>query len=538
MNGNTCPGDLSPRYPRGLYGGRMRLVPPGQRHGIGGKIVGRANTGQPGYVGIALPDTRHHLHILGPTGTGKSTLMLNMILDDCAAGRGTAVFDPKGDLINDLLDRLPAECGDRLILIDPAEIDAPPALNLLDPVHGTPHQVAAHVTAVMGQVWSRWWGHRTADIAHHALLTLAHLPGATLGQLPRLLSDGDWRAETVEKVKGIAARRDPWQVQTLAEFWRAYEQGSDASRAAAVAPLLAKLRLVLAHPLAAALFGVPSTTFRLPDVLRGAILLVRLPKGIVGEDGCRLIGSLLLAGLWQATAARAGVPEHQRLDASIWADECHNFLHLPIGLEDALAEARGLRVSFALAHQYLGQLPDSMAAAIDSNARNKIYFALAPDDAHRLQRHVAPFLDESDLIRQGGFEVVLRPVAGGKAIPPVTADTLPPPGAAKDRAGQLRHTARALCGLPAEARHQLLLDTKSAAPSASMADAASDSATGLGSPAVKGFTKRPAAESLTDPLADPLAPRLVSEPATQPATPGTSSPQVNPSQQEPSCVRD
>lgn len=446
---------VSPKYPGTLYGGKMVLVPADQRYGTGGKIVGKANTGRPGYVGIGLPETRQHLHILGPTGTGKSTLMLNMILDDCIAGRGTAVFDPKGDLINDLLDRLPAECGSRLILIDPAETKAPPALNLLDPVHGTPHQVAAHVTAVMGQVWSRWWGHRTADIAHHALLTLAHVPDATLAQLPRLLSDTEWRAQVVAKVKHLAAKTDPWQMQTLGEFWSAYEQGSDGSRAAAVAPLLAKLRLVLAHPLASALFGVARTTFRLPDVLRGAILLVRLPKGIVGEDGCRLIGSLLLAGLWQATAARAAVPEHRRLDATVVADECHNFLHLPIGLEDALAEARGLRVSFVLAHQYLGQLPDSMAAAIDSNCRNKVYFALAPDDARRVQRHVGPFLDETDLTRQGSFEVVLRPVAGSKTLPPVTADTMAAPAARKGRAGTLRAAARELAGLDNKDRRRL-----------------------------------------------------------------------------------
>jgi hypothetical protein len=115
-------------------------------------VVGRANAGRPVLAGISLPDTRHHIHVFGPTGTGKTTLLLRMVLDDVVAGRGVAVFDPsKGDLIRDLLDRLPAGCGDRLVIIDPDEQQAPPALNLLDPAAGSPHQIAANATSVMAK---------------------------------------------------------------------------------------------------------------------------------------------------------------------------------------------------------------------------------------------------------------------------------------------------------------------------------------------------------------------------------------------------
>ncbi|MBT8227506.1 MAG: type IV secretory system conjugative DNA transfer family protein [Dactylosporangium sp.] len=434
---------------------RLRLVDPDQRRGLGGKVIGVANAGHRVKVGISLPDTRHHLHLLGPTGTGKSSLLLRMILDDAANGRGVAVFDPKGDLIRDLLARLPAACGDRLVIIDPDETTAPPALNLLDPVTGggSPHNVAAHVTGVMAKVWSRWWGHRTADITHHALLTLAHTPGATLAHLPRLLSDYHWRHR---RVAAATRRIGTWQAGTLAEFWDGFDVLPPGHRASLTAPLLAKLRLVLTHPLAAGLFGVPATTFTLADILDGGILLARLPKGSLGEDGCRLVGSLLLAGLWQATAARSRSPEDQRLDCAVVVDECHNFLHLPIGIDDALAEARGLRTSFVLAHQYLGQLSHEMAEAIDANARNKVYFALAPRDAADQARHVRPWLDDGDLTRLGGFEVVLRSVAGGRVIPPVTADTLPPPRPVPGRAERLRQAARERTGLETERRRILL----------------------------------------------------------------------------------
>ena len=442
---------------------RLNLVPLAERYGIGGKVIGVANAGPRVRVGISLPDCRYHLHVLGPTGTGKTTLLLRMILDDVAAGRGVAAFDPaKGDLIRDLLARLPAECGDRLVLIDPDEQAAPPAINLLDPsVHGgSAHDVAANLTAVMAKVWSRWWGHRTADICYHGLLTLAHLDGATLAQLPRLLSDAGWRAA---RVNAVTRSLNAWEGNTLGEFWDGFNELPAAQRSGLVAPLLSRLRLVLAHPLAMSLFGVPATTFSFADILDGGVLLCRLPKGVIGEDGTRLVGSLLLAGLWQATTARARIAEDQRPDAAIYLDETHNFLHLPIGIDDALAEARGLHTSFVLAHQYLGQLSGQMAEAIDANARNKVYFALAPRDAIDQARHLRPYLDDGDLIRLDGYEIVLRPVANGRIVPPVTADTEPPPPAEPGRAGELRRAARKHTGLSVKVRRRLLGESATAA---------------------------------------------------------------------------
>jgi hypothetical protein len=442
----------------------LNLVPADQRYGLGGKVIGTANAGPRVRVGISLADCRHHIRILGPTGTGKTVLLENMILDDVEAGRGVAAFDPaKGDLIRDLLDVLPAECGDWLVVVDPAETKAPPAINLLDPAThgGSPHDVAAHITSVMAKVWSRWWGDRMTEFAYHGLLTLAYLPGSTLAQLPRLLSDATWRAG---RVQAVLDRLGAWEAATLAEFWEGFNALSAGQRAGLVAPLLSRLRLVLAHPLANGLFGVPAATFSFADILDGGVLLCRLPKGILGEDGTRLVGSLLVAGLWQATAARARTPEHARLDASVYLDEAHNFLHLPIGIDDALAEARGLHTSFVLAHQYIGQLSREMAEAIDANARNKVYFALAPKDAIDQSHHVKPWLDDGDLMRLGGYEVVLRPVVGGRAARPVTADTLPPPEPQPGRADALCRAARDRTGLDMRKRRALLGDAATAQP--------------------------------------------------------------------------
>jgi hypothetical protein len=336
-------------------------------------------------------------------------------------------------------------------------------------VHGgSPHDVAAHITSVMSKVWSRWWGDRMTEFAYHGLLTLAYLPGSTIAQLPRLLSDAKWRAG---RVTAVTESLGAWEAGTLAEFWEGFNALPAGQRAGLVAPLLSRLRLVLAHPLATGLFGVARTTFGFADILDGGVLLARLPKGVLGEDGTRLVGSLLLSGLWQATAARARIPEHERLDAAVVLDECHNFLHLPIGIDDALAEARGLHTSFVLAHQYLGQLSREMEEAIDANARNKVYFALAPKDAVDQAHHVKPWLDDGDLMRLGGYEVVLRPVSRGRAVRPVTADTIAPPLPQPGRAERLRAAARRRTGLDQKKRRALLGDTvtaTAAAPSRSI----------------------------------------------------------------------
>jgi hypothetical protein len=452
---------------------RLDLVPSDQRQGLEGKVIGVANTGPAVRVGVSLADCRQHVHVCAPTGAGKTVLLQNMICDDVTAGRGVAAFDPaKGDMVRDLLDVLPRSCGSRLVLVDPEEVTAVPAINLVDPdTHGgSAHDVAAHITAVMAKVWSRWWGDRMTEFAYHGLLTLAYLPGSTLAHLPRLLSDTRWRSG---RVRAVVDRLGVWEAGTLAEFWEGFNAMSTGQRGALVAPLLSRLRLVLAHPLASALFGVPASTFSFTDILDGGVLLARLPKGILGEDGTRLVGSLLVSGLWHAALGRARLPEAQRLDAAIYLDEAHNLLHLPIGVEDALAESRGLRTSWVLAHQYGGQLSREMAEAIAANARNKVFFALAPKDARDQVDHVRPWLDEGDLMRLGGFEVVLRPVSGGRAVRPVTATTLPPPPPIPGRADQLRAAARRRTGLSAKLRRELLADAATAPAPDSADDEAS-----------------------------------------------------------------
>jgi len=290
---------------------RLRLVPPDSPRRRAVKPLGVAPLGEPVLIGLSVHDARHHLHIPGPTGTGKTTLILNLACAEARAGRGLAVFDPKGDLIRDLLDRLPESVARRLVLIDPDEQEAPPALNLFD-LGSDPEAVADQLVGVMAKVWAQYWGPRTDDLARHAVLTLAHLPGATLADLPVLLADAGYRRRVLREV-----RRRAGDVETagLTAFWAWYDELTPAQASVQIGPLLSKLRAVLSRRFAAQLFGVGASTFRLKEILDGGVLLVRLPPTL-GDDTVRLVGSLLLAALLHAASDRADQPEDERLDPS------------------------------------------------------------------------------------------------------------------------------------------------------------------------------------------------------------------------------
>ncbi len=159
---------------------------------------------------------------------------------------------------------------------------------------------------------------------------------------------------------------------------------------------------------------------------RGGILLARLPKGQLGEETAKLMGSFVFACVWQAATARARMPEPERRDASIYVDEAHNVLNLAGSVGDMLAEARGYHLSLVLAHQNLTQLPRETQLALSANARNKIFFSCSPEDAHQLARHTMPELDEHDLSHLDAYTAAARLVVASRETAAFTLRTRPP----------------------------------------------------------------------------------------------------------------
>ena len=359
----------------------------------------------------------------GPRVSGKSTLLTNLVLGDVDAGRGVVVIDPKGDLITDLLRPAPRSGAEsRTVLIDPEDPDAAPILNVLS--GPDPDLVVDNLVGIFRSIFAAFWGPRTDDVLRAACLTLlrhARPPGAStsLADVPRLLADDTFRAPMVAAVADDTVG--------LGGFWDSYEAMSEASRAQVIGPLMNKLRAFLLRDFVRQVVGRPDSSFDMGEVLDGGVCLVRVPKGILGEDTARLLGCFVVAKVWQTATHRARLGQAARVDASLVVDECQNFLHLPRSFDEMLAEARGYRLSMVLAHQHLGQLPKELRETVSANARTKVWFTMSPEDARALERHVAPDLTEHDLSHLGAYTAAARLVVDGEETPAFT----------------LRHPARA-----------------------------------------------------------------------------------------------
>jgi Type IV secretion-system coupling protein DNA-binding domain len=396
-----------------------------------GKPLGITDTGQQRTVALSVRDARQHLHVIGATGAGKSTLIAQLVLDDAAGGRGAVVIDPNGDLVDAILDRL-INAPSTLVVIDPDRQHRPVGLNVL---HGADAGLAAeHLVGTFRRIYEQFWGPRTDDIFRACVLTLARHPRLTLAEIPTCLTNPTWRAPLTQGLH----RDDP----VLAGFWRWYDAQSDAAQVQAIGPLLNKLRAFLLRKPVRAIVGQEQTTFPLDRVLdQGGLLLARLPKGTLGEETSRLLGALLVARVWQQALSRSRVPEHARRDCAIYVDEVHNYLALPNSFEDLLAEARKFHLSLCLAHQHLGQLPRPMADALSANARTKLIFTCSPEDARALERHVAPELTAHDLAHLARYQACCRTLTDGHDTPAFTLQTTALPAGDPGHAERLRGAA-------------------------------------------------------------------------------------------------
>jgi hypothetical protein len=431
----------------GVLRAGARRVAPAPRVPERGKPLGITDTGAERQVALSVPDARQHLHVLGATGAGKSTLIARLLLDDARAGRGAVVIDPKGDLVDAVLERLTAPPPAPLVVIDPERQERPVGLNVL---HGRDRGLAAeHLVGTFRRIYEQFWGPRTDDILRACVLTLARDPRLTLAEIPTCLTNPAWRSPLTEGLR----REDP----VLAGFWRWYDAQSEAAQVQAIGPLLNKLRAFLLRKPVRAIVGQQQTTFPLAKILNeGGLLLARLPKGTLGEDTSRLLGALLVARVWQEALGRSRVPEHERRDCAMYVDEVHNYVALPHSFEDLLAEARGYRLSLCLAHQHLGQLPRQMADALSANARTKLIFTCSPEDAGALERQTAPELTAHDLANLARYQAACRTLADGHDTPAFTLQTTALPAGDPARAEQLRHAAERRFGRdPAQIERRL-----------------------------------------------------------------------------------
>jgi hypothetical protein len=405
------------------------------------RVLGEATApGEKRLVGLSIDDARQHLHVIGPTGTGKSTLLANLILQDITAGRGVVVIEPKGDLVADVLARIPRERASDVVVFDPGDGEFPVGLNPLGRAGRSPELVADHVLAVFHGLYANAWGPRLQDILHAALLTLARNGEFSICALPALLTNPSLRRQLVAGIEEPIA---------LEPFWAWFEGISEAERAQAIAPVMSRLRSVLLRQRLRLVVGQTTPRFEIDEVFtRRRIVLVSLAKGLIGPEASALLGSLFVAELWQAVLARAAVAPERRHPVVVYADEFQDYVHLPTDMADALAQARGLGVGLTLAHQHLAQLPAGLRAAVLANARSRVCFQLTGDDSGVFAKLASDKLRPLDFQRLKRFEAYAQLIASGESTGFCSIRTLPlPPGSSDPVA--VRRASRERYGRPA-----------------------------------------------------------------------------------------
>jgi hypothetical protein len=416
-----------------------RSIAPAAHAPSHGLLLGRSDhAGFDREIRVQPADLLEHAHVLGPTGRGKSTLLLNMTVEAIRAGMGGIVLDPTGELTTLTLARIPAERVEDVDLLDLGDTSHPPALNLLA---STPGDGDAHAHAICGifaRLFSRFWGPRTEDILRSALTTLLcgrdpAGPAPTLADVLTLLSDPG------ERTRYRAS--DP---VALDVFWRQWQTLSEQARVQALAPLSNKLRALLGNRQLRNMLCQPTAPDLTERINAGRWLLVSLPQTL-GEDAADLIGSVLLHRAWQAAQRLGPLALADRPPFLCLVDECHRFCHMPQGMATALAQARGYGVGMVLAHQNLAQLKDSeLAEAVDANCQTKLCFGLGAADAKRMAIHFQPRLDAHDLLHLSAHTIACRVAHEHHQLPAATATTEPPsPPTHGDTASVVRGRARA-----------------------------------------------------------------------------------------------
>lgn len=395
---------------------------------------------------LAVPDRLQHLHVLGPTGVGKSTLLANLIVQDIADGYGVVVIDPKSDLVAEVLARVPEHRVQDIIVADAASTERPVGFNILRSAHDEQSRelVVDHVIHIWHELYKDFWGPRSEDVLRGALLSLINTRGAngeafTLIETPELLTSAPFRRFVTEQ-DGVP--------EALASFWAWYRGMLPGDRLKVVGPILNKLRASTLRTPLRLMLG-QSEGLDLARVLaERRVLLVPLSSGTLGAETAGLLGTLLLATLWQAVLGRVVLHPSERHPVFVHIDEAQAVLKLPVDLADMLAQARGMGVSFTLAHQHLGQIEDrQVKSALLGTVRSQIVFQAMREDAAALAASYAPRLTADDLMGLARWEFAMRPLVDGQTLAPLTGSTLPLPPASRDGA-TLAEASRERYGRP------------------------------------------------------------------------------------------
>lgn len=368
--------------------------------------------------GIKKDDRRKHLYIMGKTGTGKSTLIANMAINDMKNGEGVAVIDPHGDLCDILLDFVPSHRINDVAYLDPSDTSYPFHLNPLELKNPSYRElIASGIVSIFYKLYHYSWGPRLEYILRNTILTLLHVPNSTLLQVPEILTNEKYREKIVEKLDD----------RVLKNFWlNEFAKMSPQMKSEAVSPILNKVGQFLSSQTIRNIVGSPTSTVDLETMMNdGKIVIVNLSQGKLGEDSSALLGAMIITKMQLAAMNRVYVSEEARRDFYLYVDEFQNFATQ--SFIKILSEARKYRLNLTLANQYIGQIDEDVQKAIFGNAGSMATFSVGAGDARLMSREFGEKYTEGELVGLGNFQIVVKLSIDNHTTSPFSATTLPLP---------------------------------------------------------------------------------------------------------------
>lgn len=362
--------------------------------------------------GIYQHDRLVGMHIVGKTGTGKTNLIKTLLLQDIYEGRGACILDIAGDLTTDIEKLIPENRKNDVMQLNLGDPNITLGYNPLRSVGKEYHHIiTSHILEVFERIWgSNSWGTRIEYILRNSILTLLQIREVTFREIPKILTDTSYREYCVNHIEDESLRR----------FWL-HEFPLYTNRD--VLPVLNKIGSFLSIPLLKKILVDNQNQISFSNILnQSKILIVNMPKGVVGKDGAHMLGSLIIGSIATAGFNRVNIPEHDRKPFFVYLDEFQNFTSLT--LVEMFSELRKFKIGFVLAHQYLEQMSDKIKDAVLGNIGTSICFRISYHDAHHYAKEMFPIFKASDFINLENHHIYLKLLINGKPSIPFSAVTV------------------------------------------------------------------------------------------------------------------
>lgn len=364
-------------------------------------------------------DRLRHTYILGKSGTGKSTLIGRMAINDIQHGEGIAFVDPHGDTAEKLLEYVPKDRIDDVAYLDPSVKEKSFWMNPLYVKNPDLREmVASSIVSIFSKLYGNSWGPRLEYILRNTLLTLVYKPETTLADIARILTNKKYREEEC-----LIHVTDP----VLINFWRdEYDKYTEKFQTEAIAPILNKVGQFVTSPTIRDIINHPKSTVDFEEMMNtGKIIILNLPQGKIGEDNAALLGAMFISQIQIAAMNRANIAESERKDFFLYVDEFQNFA--TSSFVKILSEARKYRLGLILANQYIAQLPEEIQNAIFGNVGTVMSYVVGASDADRMAKELNGFYTQDDLVGLGKYQLAMKMSVESQMSLPFSAQALPLP---------------------------------------------------------------------------------------------------------------